>query len=182
MQHGVGQEREHDQVVGALVPGAAHPVHAGQRQFADGAAGLIQGSPGGPRREGIPRTRLSRREVANDRRTGRVVGQRTSRRRWAPGRSSAPPSSRSRIRSLATPFRTFGRGPSSAAPLALTAAFGSAVSQVTGLFELAQQSRWGRTSGGRDEREGCHFSVRAVTRAGCLLAGWLSWWFARWRW
>jgi hypothetical protein len=28
---------------------------------------------------------------------------------------------------------------------------------------------------------GWQFSVRAVTSADSLVAGWLSWWFARWR-
>ncbi len=51
---GVGQEREHDQVVGALVPRAAHLVHAGQRQLADGAAGLLQGLPAGRVGKGLP--------------------------------------------------------------------------------------------------------------------------------
>ena len=50
----VGQEREHDQVVGALVPGAAHLVHAGQRQVADGAAGLLEGLPAGRVGKGFP--------------------------------------------------------------------------------------------------------------------------------
>jgi len=30
------------------------------------------------------------------------------------------------------------------------------------------------------QREGCQVRVSAVTRDDALVAGWLSWWFARW--